>query len=157
MDESKTENPETAFEPRDLDPRQLVKLGVGFIIMLGVVVTATTLLQFAWQGYAAPLAAQAPSLAPPPNVTLPAEPHPEAIPGAALAGMYARDLQQLTSYGWVNKSAGIVHIPIARAMELLVQRGLPVAPQDMQNDFSTIGNLAPSSSSSGRAMERVYP
>jgi hypothetical protein len=44
------------------------------------------------------------------------------------------DLQQvieqqnsiLNSYGWVDRKAGVVRIPIGRAMELLVERGLPV-------------------------------
>ena len=31
----------------------------------------------------------------------------------------------LTSYGWVDKASGVVHIPIDRAMELTLQRGLP--------------------------------
>lgn len=32
----------------------------------------------------------------------------------------------LSTYGWVDKDAGKVHIPIDRAMDLLVERGLPV-------------------------------
>jgi len=32
----------------------------------------------------------------------------------------------LYSYGWVDEKAGTVHIPIERAMDLIVQRGLPV-------------------------------
>jgi hypothetical protein len=36
---------------------------------------------------------------------------------------------QLNSYGWVDKSKGVAHIPIERAMELVVQRGLPTVPQ----------------------------
>ena len=36
---------------------------------------------------------------------------------------------QLNSYGWVDEKAGVAHIPIERAMELTVQRGLPVYPQ----------------------------
>jgi hypothetical protein len=31
----------------------------------------------------------------------------------------------LHGYGWVDKAGGVVHIPIERAMELTVQRGLP--------------------------------
>lgn len=31
----------------------------------------------------------------------------------------------LDSYGWTDKDGGIVHIPIDRAMQLLVERGLP--------------------------------
>jgi len=33
---------------------------------------------------------------------------------------------QLNSYGWVDEKAGVAHIPIKSAMDLIVQRGLPV-------------------------------
>ena len=33
--------------------------------------------------------------------------------------------QRLNSYGWLDQNAGKVHIPIERAMELTLQRGLP--------------------------------
>lgn len=36
---------------------------------------------------------------------------------------------QLNSYGWLDEKAGVAHIPIERAMDLIAQRGLPVAPQ----------------------------
>jgi len=36
--------------------------------------------------------------------------------------------QTLNSYGWVDQNAGVVRIPIDRAMQLLVQRGLPTQP-----------------------------
>ena len=34
--------------------------------------------------------------------------------------------QSLETYGWENRGSGIVRVPIERAMELLVQKGLPV-------------------------------
>src|SRR5216684_5977300 len=37
--------------------------------------------------------------------------------------------QTLNSYGWVDQQAGVVRIPIDRAMQLLTQRGLPTRPQ----------------------------
>lgn len=37
--------------------------------------------------------------------------------------------EELYSYGWVDEKAGTVHIPIERAMDLIVQRGLPVRGQ----------------------------
>jgi hypothetical protein len=37
--------------------------------------------------------------------------------------------QRLNSYGWVDEKAGVVHIPIDRAMQLLAQQGLPTAPR----------------------------
>ena len=35
--------------------------------------------------------------------------------------------QTLNSYGWVDEKAGVVRIPIERAMQLVAQRGLPTA------------------------------
>ena len=40
-----------------------------------------------------------------------------------------REENTLSTYGWVDKSAGTVRIPIDRAMELIAQRGLPVRSQ----------------------------
>ena len=37
--------------------------------------------------------------------------------------------QTLNSYGWVDEKAGIVHIPIDHAMQLLAQKGLPTTPK----------------------------
>jgi hypothetical protein len=36
--------------------------------------------------------------------------------------------QTLNSYGWVDQNAGVVRIPITRAMDLIAQRGLPTKP-----------------------------
>jgi hypothetical protein len=33
---------------------------------------------------------------------------------------------QLNSYGWVDEKAGVAHIPIERAMDVLIERGVPV-------------------------------
>lgn len=33
----------------------------------------------------------------------------------------ARKKEQLSSYGWVDRSAGVVHVPISRAMELVAE------------------------------------
>jgi hypothetical protein len=40
-----------------------------------------------------------------------------------------REERELYSYGWVDEKAGTVRIPIDRAMDLIVQRGLPVRAQ----------------------------
>ncbi len=37
--------------------------------------------------------------------------------------------QTLNSYGWVDEKAGLVRIPIERAMQLVAQRGLPTVPK----------------------------
>ena len=53
---------------------------------------------------------------------------------------------QLNSYGWIDKDAGVAHIPIERAMDLIVQRGLPVYPQSSAN-ASAAASKAPAQKS----------
>jgi hypothetical protein len=45
-----------------------------------------------------------------------------------VADLHAREDLLLTNYTWVDPAKGTVRIPIERAMELIAQRGLPVAP-----------------------------
>jgi hypothetical protein len=45
-----------------------------------------------------------------------------------VADLHAREDLLLDHYSWVDQSQGKVRIPIERAMELIAQRGLPVAP-----------------------------
>ncbi len=40
----------------------------------------------------------------------------------------AAEEKQLDSYGWVDQKQNVVHIPIARAMEITAQKGLPQKP-----------------------------
>jgi len=48
----------------------------------------------------------------------------------------------LDNYTWVDKPGGAVRIPIERAMELIAQRGLPVAPAE-QRQALMMGDAAP--------------
>jgi hypothetical protein len=50
----------------------------------------------------------------------------EVIEGVDLHKDLINQENRLNSYGWVDEKAGVAHIPIERAMELMVQRGLPV-------------------------------
>ena len=51
-----------------------------------------------------------------------------------LNGIRMNEETELNSYGWVDEKAGTVHIPIERAMDLVVQRGLAVRPQGAPSD-----------------------
>jgi hypothetical protein len=59
----------------------------------------------------------------------------------------------LHGYGWMNKEAGIVHIPIETAMRLTVERGLPSRLPDGGQTLEMPG-MMPSDASAGRLMER---
>jgi hypothetical protein len=50
---------------------------------------------------------------------------------------------RLNSYGWVDEKAGVAHIPIDRAMDLIVQRGMPVYPKGNVGTSGTAGSAAP--------------
>ena len=45
-----------------------------------------------------------------------------------VADLHAREDLLLNNYSWIDQSQGKVRIPIERAMEIIAQEGLPVAP-----------------------------
>lgn len=53
---------------------------------------------------------------------LPPGPRLQESPEAELEAFRARENAQLSSYGWVDREAGIVRIPISRAMDVLASR-----------------------------------
>ena len=55
----------------------------------------------------------------------PPEPRLQTDPRQDLADLRAREDELLGSYGWVDKNAGVVRIPIEAAMKLTLERGLP--------------------------------
>jgi len=46
-----------------------------------------------------------------------------------VADLHAREDLLLDNYTWVDRSQGKVRIPIERAMQIIAQKGLPVAPE----------------------------
>jgi hypothetical protein len=46
-------------------------------------------------------------------------------PPTDLQQFRASEAEQLNNYGWVNRTGGVVRVPIERAMELVAERGLP--------------------------------
>lgn len=53
-------------------------------------------------------------------------PHLQVSPTEDLNIFRRREETELNTYGWIDHSNGIVRIPISHAMDLLLQRGLPV-------------------------------
>lgn len=57
---------------------------------------------------------------------LPADlPKLEVQPYEQITTMHAREDKLLNQYGWVDEKAGVVRIPVDRAMDLVLERGLP--------------------------------
>lgn len=146
--------PGAQYEHTDANVWLIVKFGIwllvsAIIIHVGLGFMFSLLKQ---QGIQAqpneyPLAAKA-------EPRLPPEPRLQAYPRTDLYEFRMAQEQKLHSYGWVNKDAGTVHIPIDRAMDLLIQRGvLQTSPEATAGQEETPG-LMPSDSSSGRVTER---
>lgn len=85
-------------------------------------------------------------------VKLPPAPTLERTPVQDLKAIRAAEDEVLNSYGWVDQQKGVVRIPIARAIDLLAQRGLPARPQsDVQS--AAAGISVPTESSLGPKMQ----
>lgn len=64
-----------------------------------------------------------PSFAPPAEHGPPPEPRLQTAPAEDLRQLRAVEEKQLTTYGWVDRKAGVVHVPIDRAKELVAEGG----------------------------------
>jgi hypothetical protein len=60
-----------------------------------------------------------------------------------VAQLHQREDLLLDHYSWVDRGAGKVRIPIDRAMELIAQRGLPVAPAATSSEPLMAGDSKP--------------
>jgi hypothetical protein len=59
------------------------------------------------------------------------EPRLQLSPSSEMREYTARMTRELNNYGWIDRKAGVVRLPIERAMELLVERGVPVRPSEL--------------------------
>ncbi|MDX2032938.1 MAG: hypothetical protein SF339_19835 [Blastocatellia bacterium] len=67
--------------------------------------------------------------------------------------------QKVSSYGWVNKEAGVARIPIDRAKELIAEKGLPTsadaaAAAGIEKAAAVRKQMLNSDSSAGRGIAR---
>jgi hypothetical protein len=120
------------YEESDVNIRGIVKFGFGLSVAIVVVCLLV------WGLFALFYArAVKNESAPPPlyrSERLPPEPRLQGMPGHQdlpsedIKDFRKRENAELNSYGWVippsGDQAGIVHIPIERAKELIVERGL---------------------------------
>jgi hypothetical protein len=123
---SPVDNPEVRHEESDVNIRGILMFAAGLIVVAFVVHVAMWGLYRFFdarenhrQGVAEyPLAAQQ-------EQRLPPEPRLQTNPREDMQKLRDGEEQILTTYGWVDKNAGVVRIPIDEAMKLTVQRGLP--------------------------------
>ena len=126
------ESESKAYETRDVKLRPLVVFIAGLTIV-GIFTYLVTFVIFRlFSGQAAQQDAQvAPSSmsrpAPAPGEErLPPEPRLQVNPASDMERLRTQEDAVLTTYGWVDRQAGIARIPIDVAMRQVLDEGLPV-------------------------------
>ena len=125
-------DPEHLHEESDVNVRGVVGFALGLVLCIGL---SSWVLYgvFEWMRHGFTPTPVNPS--PLIGVREPSKPEnsPELFPSPRLQVDYAADLdvvrkqwdEQLNTSGWIDKKAGIAHIPIENAMKLTRERGLP--------------------------------
>lgn len=120
-------NPHTRYERRGMNTRGVLMF-FAFLVVFALFIHLSVLGLLKIFSKTTPLrrTATTPTYTAPPNVSPPA-PVLQPDPVADLHNMRAQEDQILQGYAWVDQASGKVRIPIARAMQLIVERGLPSA------------------------------
>jgi hypothetical protein len=119
-------NPKVAHETSDVSVPDIVKFGVGLII----IAIATHILMWGLYKFFAAREPYAQSAGQardqlPPEPRLQGAPGHEIHPVEELNSMRAAEESILTSYAWVSQASGTARIPIEQAIKMLAERGLP--------------------------------
>ena len=118
-------NPEVHHEHSDVNIHAILGFGAALVVVAAVI----HLLIYVLFGYFnSREGVQAPAeypLSAAQGHREPPEPRLQTNPRQDMADLRANEEDQLTSYGWVDKNAGVVRIPIDAAMKLMLERGLP--------------------------------
>ncbi len=109
-------------ELRDVEIRPIVV----FLVVLGLLIVAS-FVSMAWffSYLDAQEAARDVPVSPLAEEQLPPEPRLQSTPRDELDEVLGQDEKRLNEYEWIDRDAGVVRIPIDRAMELIAERGLP--------------------------------
>ena len=109
------------YEPAAINVRVPVFLAIGLAALVACTFGGLRLLDRIWSGPASNQEAATP-VDQPPRELLRSDAPLSAQQRQQRLDYEAQQEAWLSSYGWIDRDAGVVRIPIARAMELLQQR-----------------------------------
>ena len=117
--------PGVHHETSDANVGGVFAFGLGLMIA-GIVILFLVWLLFGYfKGREAGSGAREFPLAADQQNRVPPEPRLQTNPRQDLIDMRAKEDASLNTYGWVDKTGGVVRIPIGEAMKLTLERGLP--------------------------------
>jgi hypothetical protein len=126
VDRSHAEPPvEVRHETTDVNVRAIFGFGLGLAVVAVFVYFSVFLLFQYFSGREAARVAPIYPLAASEANRLPPEPRLQTNPRGDLQKLRAHEDEILNGYGWVDRNAGVVRIPLEDAMKLTLQRGLP--------------------------------
>ena len=120
-----TSNPDVQHETSDVNIRGVLAFGVGLIVLGAFISLAVGVLFKYFDSREARQAAPQYPLAATQGNRVPPEPRLQTNPRQDLADLRAREAETLSTYGWVDRNAGVVRIPIDEAIKKTLERGLP--------------------------------
>lgn len=118
-------NPTVAHELTDANSVAVTKFGIALAL---TVVLVQLILWWTFDHFSsteARLNPPVPAIIKQQAPTQPPEPRLQGNPRLDLKKMRDGEDAVLNHYGWVDRERGVVHIPIARALDLVAARGLP--------------------------------
>src|SRR5579863_162523 len=120
------------YEKRDANVRGLLLFGLGLAVVMVI-----TFLAMKWTlEFLSAKSPLGPPAAPFANARrLPPSPRLQAYPHVDLSAYCEQQLSALNSYGWVDQQSGVVHIPIDRAMDLVLKQGFPARPESEMSPY----------------------
>ena len=119
----KLDNPEVAHEPRDVPIKGILYFLLVLVLSIAVAMVFLIYLFNRFDLAATEADPGAPPLAS--ERTGPPAPHLQSSSTDDLVAMRAEEEALLTSYGWIDEQDQILRIPIARAMTIVAEQGLP--------------------------------
>ncbi|MEZ4869162.1 MAG: hypothetical protein R3C14_48015 [Caldilineaceae bacterium] len=119
-----------AHEVHDVKLRPILLFGLGLLIVIIIALVVLRWQLLVWTGQ--PLI-PAPQIPPAVVTPLAVGAGVQPAPAIELRQVLTEQQQRLNSYGWVDQGAGTVHLPIERAMELLLAEGVSARDEDPPN------------------------
>jgi hypothetical protein len=133
-DADETTQQRIGYQTSEINLRVVTWTAIGLVIsVIAIFVTVGGLFSLFKPQYASE---SAPSRITTPG-RLPPAPRLQTNPTADLQQLLEAENAKLNSYGWIDRGAGVIRIPIDRAMDLLAQRGLPAWGDDRETGGKT--------------------
>lgn len=112
------------YEPSDITPRAVIYALAALFLGIGVSAGLVAGLLALFAETRKPQPATAIEM----REIIPPQPRLQVSPSADLAAMEADTRRRLDGYGWSDRKAGLAHIPVSAAMQMLAGHGWPDSP-----------------------------